>query len=88
MKIIIIIIFLSIFNLYFTVNEDFKVQCKFPRPCPTRWPKTYNYDLRGAPIYPNMRKTYISGMFYRLFPFFHSSSHSPYQVYPSKILSN
>jgi hypothetical protein len=87
MKIIFIIVFILVANLFLSMNENFRANCKFPRPCPTRMPKTYNYDLRGAPVYPNMRKTYISGMFYRLFPFFYLSPHSPYQVYPTKIIS-
>jgi hypothetical protein len=94
MRIIIILIaFIAIYCLlkkkeYFksTKNKNKnKKNCKFPIGCATRKTKGMWYGIRGYP--KTYRNALVGSYFHRLFPFFHASSRSPYQVYPNKILS-
>lgn len=92
MKILILLLVILILSSLKNFNEKFKIKknknkinCKFPRGCPTRRTKGMWYGLRGYP--KTYRKMSIGSYFHRLFPFFHASSRSPYQVYPNKILS-
>ena len=95
MRILILLIFMIAFCNLFSMKESFKAykatkkknkkNCKFPIGCATRRTKGMWYGIRGYPkTYRNMS---IGSYFHRLFPFFHSSSRSPYQVYPKKIIS-
>jgi len=83
----IILAILLVSIIFYPSNEKFKItkNCKFPRGCPSRSTKGMWYGLRGYP--KTYRKHYIGSYFHKLFPFFHASSRSPYQVYPKKILS-
>ena len=87
MRLLIIIGIILLSFYIFPKSEGFKVtkNCKFPKGCPTRRTKGMWYGLRGYP--KTYRKMLIGSYFHRLFPFFHASSRSPYQVYPKKIIS-
>jgi len=93
MRIIIIIIAFVAICCLFQKKEYFKStkkiknkkNCKFPIGCSTRRTKGMWYGIRGYP--KTYRNALVGSYFHRLFPFFHASSRSPYQVYPNKILS-
>ena len=92
MRLIIFIIAILVISMLFSNREYYKAKkskknknCKFPIGCSTRRTKGMWYGIRGYP--KTYRKTLIGSYFHRLFPFFHTSSRSPYQVYPEKILS-
>ena len=95
MRLIIFIIAIFVISMIFNTREYYKAKkskqnkknknCKFPIGCSTRRTKGMWYGIRGYP--KTYRNTLIGSYFHRLFPFFHASSRSPYQVYPNKILS-
>ena len=94
MRIIIILIIFIAMCFLFKTNENFKYtkkknkkskNCKFPIGCATRRTKGMWYGIRGYP--KTYRNALVGSYFHKLFPFFHASSRSPYQVYPKKIIS-